>query len=54
VRAAVGAAGSVVETVERIRPRFADLLADPEWLSCRLPGAGARERMGGGIGQWLL
>jgi len=54
VRAAVGAAGSVVETVERIRPRFADLLADPEWLPAAYQEPAPESGMGGGIGQWLL
>lgn len=39
---------------ELIRPSFAELLSDPEWLpaayQAEVPGSG----MGGGIGQWLL
>ena len=42
------------DAAEAIRPRFAELLADPDWLPDELaapvPGSG----MGGGIGQWLL
>src|SRR4029079_12434040 len=48
------AAGSPEEACEAIRPRFTELLADPDWLPDELaspvPGSG----MGGGIGQWLL
>jgi predicted metal-dependent enzyme (double-stranded beta helix superfamily) len=54
VRAAVGAAGSVVDAVERIRPGFADLLADPDWLPAGYQEPAPESGMGGGIGQWLL
>jgi predicted metal-dependent enzyme (double-stranded beta helix superfamily) len=54
VRAAIGRAGSPEEACDLIRPRFAELLADPDWLpgeyQAAVPGSG----MGGGIGQWLL
>jgi predicted metal-dependent enzyme (double-stranded beta helix superfamily) len=54
VRAAVEGTGSPEEACEAIRPRFAELLADDDWLPAEyqapVPGSG----MGGGIGQWLL
>ena len=54
VRAAIASAASPEEACARIRPRFAQLLADPTWLPAGfrapVPGSG----MGGGIGQWLL
>jgi predicted metal-dependent enzyme (double-stranded beta helix superfamily) len=54
VRAAVRTAGSVADTVERIRPRFADLLADADWLPAAYQEPAPESGMGGGIGQWLL
>lgn len=54
VRAAIAAADGAEDACARIRPRFAELLADPDWL----PGEYRRDApdsgMGGGIGQWLL
>jgi 3-mercaptopropionate dioxygenase len=54
VREAIEGAGSPEEACDAIRPRFADLLADDDWLPAEyqapVPGSG----MGGGIGQWLL
>ena len=54
VRGAIAASSSPEDACERIRPRFAALLADEEWLPAAyqepVPGSG----MGGGIGQWLL
>jgi predicted metal-dependent enzyme (double-stranded beta helix superfamily) len=54
VRTAIEGAGSAEEACEAIRPRFAQLLADDDWLPAEyqapVPGSG----MGGGIGQWLL
>jgi predicted metal-dependent enzyme (double-stranded beta helix superfamily) len=54
VREAIAQAGSAEEACEAIRPRFAELLADSDWLPdeymAPVPGSG----MGGGIGQWLL
>jgi predicted metal-dependent enzyme (double-stranded beta helix superfamily) len=54
VREAIAGAGSPQEACDAIRPRFAELLADEEWLPdeymAPVPGSG----MGGGIGQWLL
>jgi predicted metal-dependent enzyme (double-stranded beta helix superfamily) len=54
VRAAIGVAGSAADAVERIRPRFADLLADPGWLLAAYQEPAPESGMGGGIGQWLL
>jgi predicted metal-dependent enzyme (double-stranded beta helix superfamily) len=54
VREQIGAAGSAADAVERIRPRFAHLLADPAWLPAEYQEAAPESGMGGGIGQWLL
>jgi predicted metal-dependent enzyme (double-stranded beta helix superfamily) len=37
-----------------IEPRFARLLADPDWLPARYQEGDPESGMGGGIGQWLL
>jgi predicted metal-dependent enzyme (double-stranded beta helix superfamily) len=54
VREAIAAADSPEAACDAIRPRFAEFLADAEWLPdeymAPVPGSG----MGGGIGQWLL
>jgi predicted metal-dependent enzyme (double-stranded beta helix superfamily) len=54
VRDATSAAGSAAEAIERIRPAFADLLADPAWLPGTYQEPARESGMGGGIGQWLL
>jgi predicted metal-dependent enzyme (double-stranded beta helix superfamily) len=54
VRAQIDAAGSATDAVERIRPGFAELLADPDWLPTEYQEAAPESGMGGGIGQWLL
>jgi 3-mercaptopropionate dioxygenase len=54
VRGAIAAAGTAAEAIERIRPRFADLLADAGWLPAVYQQAAPESGMGGGIGQWLL
>ena len=54
VQAAIAAAGSPEEACEAIRPRFAELLADPDWLPAQYQEPAAESGMGGGIGQWLL
>jgi 3-mercaptopropionate dioxygenase len=54
VRAAIEAASSPDEACDRIRPRFAELLADPDWLSTAYREPAPESGMGGGIGQWLL
>jgi 3-mercaptopropionate dioxygenase len=54
VESAIDGAGSPAEACEAIRPRFAALLADTEWLPARYQEAAPESGMGGGIGQWLL
>jgi predicted metal-dependent enzyme (double-stranded beta helix superfamily) len=54
VRAEIAAASSPAEACERIRPRFAELLADPDWLPAGYQADAPESGMGGGIGQWLL
>jgi predicted metal-dependent enzyme (double-stranded beta helix superfamily) len=54
VQAAVASAGSPEHVCEAIRPRFAELLADSEWLPSEFQAAAPESGMGGGIGQWLL
>ncbi len=54
VRAAIAAAASPLEATQAIRPRFAELLDDPEWLPQAYQEAAPESGMGGGIGTWLL
>ncbi len=54
VRAAVGAAAGPAEAIAAIRPAFAQLLADDEWLPAAFQAPVPESGMGGGIGQWLL
>lgn len=54
VRAAIAGSASPEEACDRIRPRFADLLADPDWLPAEYRAPAPESGMGGGIGQWLL
>jgi predicted metal-dependent enzyme (double-stranded beta helix superfamily) len=54
VRAKIAAADSPASACEAIRPRFAELLADPGWLPERFQQPNPDSGMGGGIGQWLL
>jgi len=54
VQAQIAAASSPDEACKRIRPRFAQLLADPDWLPAEYQAAVPESGMGGGIGQWLL
>ena len=54
VREEIAAAASPAEACERIRPGFADLLADPQWLPPAYAEPAPESGMGGGIGQWLL
>src|SRR5215216_1182240 len=54
VRAAIEAAASPEEACETIRPRFAELLADPSWLPAEYQEGVSESGMGGGIGTWLL
>jgi 3-mercaptopropionate dioxygenase len=46
--------GSPEQACEAIRPRFSELLADPDWLPGKYQTAAPESGMGGGIGQWLL
>jgi 3-mercaptopropionate dioxygenase len=54
VDAAVHAATSPEQACELIRPRFAELLDNPDWLPAEYRAAAPDSGMGGGIGQWLL
>jgi 3-mercaptopropionate dioxygenase len=54
MRAQIASAASPADAIEAIRPRFADLLADPDWLPQPYCEAAPESGMGGGIGQWLL
>jgi 3-mercaptopropionate dioxygenase len=54
VRDSIGAASSPEKACAAIRPRFAQLLADPAWLPTEYCESAAESGMGGGIGQWLL
>jgi predicted metal-dependent enzyme (double-stranded beta helix superfamily) len=54
VRAAIAGAGSPAEACDAIRPGFAELLADRDWLAPEYARDAPESGMGGGIGQWLL
>jgi predicted metal-dependent enzyme (double-stranded beta helix superfamily) len=54
VREAIGSADSPADACEAIRPRFAQLLDDPDWLPAQYQAPAPESGMGGGIGQWLL
>ena len=54
VERAIAGAASPAAACEAIRPRFAELLADPDWLPAEYQAAAPESGMGGGIGQWLL
>ena len=54
VRAAIAGAPSPEAACEAIRPGFAELLADPDWLPAAYQAPAPESGMGGGIGQWLL
>jgi predicted metal-dependent enzyme (double-stranded beta helix superfamily) len=54
VRAAIADGPSPAAACDAIRPRFAQLLADPDWLPARFQERSPDSGMGGGIGQWLL
>jgi predicted metal-dependent enzyme (double-stranded beta helix superfamily) len=54
VQAEIAAASTPADACERIRPRFAELLADPDWLPAEYQADAPESGMGGGIGQWLL
>ena len=54
VREQIAAAESPAAACDAIRPGFAELLADPDWLPDRFQQPNPDSGMGGGIGQWLL
>ena len=54
VRTAFTRADSPSQAIAAIRPRFAELLADPDWLPRTFQEPAPESGMGGGIGQWLL
>jgi predicted metal-dependent enzyme (double-stranded beta helix superfamily) len=54
VRSTIAGAGSPAQACDAIRPRFAELLADRDWLPAEYQAAVPESGMGGGIGQWLL
>jgi 3-mercaptopropionate dioxygenase len=54
VRGAIEGAASPDEACDAIRPHFADLLADPDWLPAVYQEGAPESGMGGGIGTWLL
>ena len=53
-RDAIAGAASPEAACEAIRPAFARLLADPDWLAPEYARDAPESGMGGGIGQWLL
>jgi predicted metal-dependent enzyme (double-stranded beta helix superfamily) len=54
VEAAIAGSSSPEAACEAIRPRFSELLADPDWLPASFRADAPDSGMGGGIGQWLL
>jgi 3-mercaptopropionate dioxygenase len=54
VRTAIEHERSPAAACDAIRPRFAELLADPDWLPAEFAAPAPESGMGGGIGQWLL
>ena len=54
VRAAIDRSHSPREACDAIRPLFATLLADRNWLPDLYQEGDPESGMGGGIGQWLL
>jgi predicted metal-dependent enzyme (double-stranded beta helix superfamily) len=53
-RATFAGASSPEEACNQVRPAFATLLADDEWLPEEFRAPAPQSGMGGGIGQWLL
>jgi predicted metal-dependent enzyme (double-stranded beta helix superfamily) len=53
-RAVIASATTAAEACESLRPSFAALLADRDWLPEHFQHAVPGSGMGGGIGQWLL
>jgi len=54
VRATIAVASSPGAACDALRPRFAELLADSDWLPAEYRAPAPAGGMGGGIGQWLL
>jgi predicted metal-dependent enzyme (double-stranded beta helix superfamily) len=54
VQAAIATSGSPEAACDAIRPTFARLLDDPDWLPQQYREPVPESGMGGGIGQWLL
>src|SRR3954454_8252219 len=54
VRGAVAAAASPAGACDAIRPAFAELLADRDWLAPQYARDAPESGMGGSTGQWLL
>jgi 3-mercaptopropionate dioxygenase len=54
VRASIEVSPSPAAACDAIRPSFAALLADPDWLPHEYREPAPESGMGGGIGQWLL
>jgi predicted metal-dependent enzyme (double-stranded beta helix superfamily) len=54
VRSVIADAGSPAEACDHIRPAFATLLADDDWLPHQFREPAPESGMGGGIGQWSL
>jgi len=54
VQAAIAGASSPEDACTAVEPRFAELLADSDWLPDEYQAAASESGMGGGIGQWLL
>src|SRR5207253_8715909 len=53
-RVSIDGAASPEDACAAIRPHFAELLTDPDWLPVAYRESAPESRMGGGIGQWLL
>jgi predicted metal-dependent enzyme (double-stranded beta helix superfamily) len=53
-RDSIRATPSPRDACAAIRPHFASLLADPDWLPNEYRESAPESGMGGGIGQWLL
>jgi 3-mercaptopropionate dioxygenase len=54
VEHAIATSRSPQAACDAIRPRFAELLADQDWLPPEYRAPAPESGMGGGIGQWLL
>ncbi len=54
VRREIAAAESPASACAQLSPRFADLLADRDWLPAAFQAPAVGSGMGGGIGQWLI